>query len=237
MIRRSNFVYIPPQVHTCDMSPYRDITDLDTLEDKYKDTSEFLAAQTVQDHNSRLQPEILYNCLNQNKLDNSNDQLTSDISDIYTKITEYTNQKGLIDTYNEMNNSSLYYYKNDLKYVICKIFFFIILIVTYIYFFKLTGIIEPVKKLINIIISKGDTFINKVTDKIKNPTATNVKPTNVNPINVNPTNVKPSDVKPTNVKPTNVKPTNVKPSDINPTNVKPKVTNIKPKPTNSKPKI
>jgi hypothetical protein len=229
MIRRPIFVYNTPAIHTCDMSPYKDITTKKDFTDRYDGSTEFANAQTVSDSTQRLQADVLYNCLNQDKLDNSsNDQLISDISGIYTKITDYTDQKGVIDTYNEMNNSSLYYYKNDLKYVIFKIFFFIILIVTYIYFFKLTGIIEPVKRLINTIISKGDTFINKVTDKIKNPTVTDLKP---KPTNVISTNVKPA---PTNVIATNVKPTNVKPTT---NNVKPNI----PKPTNTniklKPKI
>ena len=235
MIRRPTIVYLTPTTHTCNDSPYNEIIDEATFLEKYASSSDFITATTVSDIENRLQPEILYNCLNEINLRNNNYQLQTDISSIDIQITEYNNQKGLIDTYNEMNNSSLYYYKNDLKYVIFKISFFIILIVTYIYFFKLTGIIEPVKRLINTIISKGDTFINKVTDKIKNPTATNVKPTDIKPTNVKPTatNVKPTA---TDVKSTNVKPTNVKPK---PTNVKPKPTNIKSKVTNSnsKPKI
>ena len=224
MIRRPIFVYNTPEIHTCDMSPYKDIKTKKDFTDRYDSPTDFISAQTVLDSTQRLQSDVLYNCLNLNKdLNiNTNEQLTSDISGIYTQITDYTVQKGLIDTYNEMNNGSLYYYKNDLKYVIFKIFFFIILIVTYIYFFKLTGIIEPVKRLINTIISKGDTFINKVTDKIKNPTATDVKPTATNVIV---TNVKPTNVKPTNVKPNIPKPTNVKPNIPKPTN-----TNVKLKP-------
>jgi hypothetical protein len=228
---RPNIVYLTPPTHSCNDSPYKDIKDKATFEEKYPSSTDFLAAITGSNIVTRLQPDILYNCLNDINLTNNNNQLQNEISSIDTQITDYNNQKGLIDTYNEMNNSSLYYYKNDLKYVIFKIFFFIILILTYIYFFKLTGIIEPVKRLINTIISKGDTFINKVTEKIKNPPATNVKPTATNVIT---TDVKP---KPTNVLATNVKPanTNPKPANTNPkpANTNPKPTNLKPKPTNS----
>jgi hypothetical protein len=124
----------------------------------------------------KIDPDFLYNCIQNSQYDKNTKQLKSDISEVNTQITDYTTQKGLLDTYDEMNNSSLYYYKNDLVYVICKISFLIILIATYIYFFKLTGIIEPLKNMFNTIITKGNTIIDKVTDKIKNP-----KPTNANP--------------------------------------------------------
>ena len=162
-----------------------------------------------------MDPDFLYGCIANKMAENDNTQIQTDMVDINTKISNYTTQKGLIDTYNEMNNSSLYYYNNDLKYVIYKISFFIILLFTYIYFFKLTGIIEPIKNLFNKVIKKGNDFINKESDKIKNP-----KPTNANP-------------KPTNANP---KPTNANPK---PTNTNPKPVNSNPKPiiqksTNSK---
>ena len=44
------------------------------------------------------------------------------------------------DTANESNMYSLYVYTNDLNYTYCKIFFFIVLLITYGYFFKLSNI-------------------------------------------------------------------------------------------------
>jgi len=157
----------------------------------------------------QIDPDFLYNCIQNSQYDKNTTQLKSDISGVNTQITDYTTQKGLLDTYDEMNNSSLYYYKNDLVYVICKISFLIILIATYIYFFKLTGMIEPLKNLFNTIITKGNTIIDKVTDKIKNPKPANAnpKPANANPKSANavpkPVNAVP---KPVNAKRINANP-------------------------------
>jgi hypothetical protein len=182
--------------------------------------------------------DFLRDCIKGIKYDSKLNDLTQQGEQVNLKVNEYTSQKGLIDTYNEMNNSSLYYYKSDLIYVICKISFFIILIITYVYFFKLTGIIEPFKNLFNTIATKGDAIINKISDKIKKPTNGIAKPTNgiAKPTNgiAKPTNSVP---KPTNgiPKPTNgmPKPTNAVPK---PTNGIPKPTNGVPKPTNGIPK-
>jgi hypothetical protein len=181
--------------------------------------------------------DFLYSCILQNK---PSPEIITDVSATDIKISNYNSQKGLLDTYNEMNNTSMYYYKNDLIYVICKISFFIILLITYIYFFKLTGIIEPIKKLFATLITKGDTIINKISDKVKKP---NPNP-NPNPTNSNsskPTNSNSNSSKPTNPNP-NPKPINANPKPINANpkpnpniNIKPKIsTNTKVKPTNSK---
>ena len=193
-------------------------------------------------YNTVIDPDFLYSCIKNSQYDKSITRLNSDISEVDTQIKNYTEQKGLLDTYDEMNNSSLYYYKNDLIYVICKISFLIILIITYIYFFKLTGMIEPIKNLFNTIITKGNTIINKVTDKIKNPKPANAipKPVNANskPANANSkpvnANSKPANANPNaNPKPVNAKRINANPKRIN---ANPKRINANPKPANANPK-
>jgi hypothetical protein len=58
-------------------------------------------------------------------------------------------EQNKIDTANESNNYSMTLYQNDIYYTYAKIVFFIILICSYIYFFRITGIIEPIKELFN----------------------------------------------------------------------------------------
>jgi hypothetical protein len=161
---------------------------------------------------SNIRYKFWYDCVLKNKLISDNYlPVYNNISDINTQINDYNeyNNNNLSLTFDELNNNSMYYYKTDLIYVICKISFFIVLIISYIYFFKLTGIIEPLKTLINKIISKGNSFINKEAAQIKKePT---IKPTDVKPTNIKPTIVKSTDIKPTIVKPTNVIQSNIKP--------------------------
>lgn len=65
-------------------------------------------------------------------------------------------------TSEEMNNYSMSLYKNDLNYTFGKILFLIVLIVTYMYCFKVTGIIQPIMQLFE----KFKLGMNTVTDKI-----------------------------------------------------------------------
>jgi hypothetical protein len=78
-------------------------------------------------------------------------------------------------TSEELNNYSMYIYSNDLNYTFGKILFFIILAITYIYFFKATGIMAPIMKLINYIKDKITTELPNIKKNIEN----NIK---INPI-------------------------------------------------------
>jgi hypothetical protein len=55
--------------------------------------------------------------------------------------------KNYNDTSTEMNNYSMDLYKKDLDYTFGKILFLIVLIITYIYCFKLIGIVQPLMQL------------------------------------------------------------------------------------------
>ena len=169
-IRTYRTVYLPLPAPKCTDSPYN-----------VKTITEFNNILIYNKLPNNIDSEFLFSCIQNSQSSNNNTQLETDISGINTKVNDYTNQKGLLDTYNEMNNSSLYYYKNDLTYVISKISFFIILLITYIYFFKLTGIIEPIKNLFNTVVTKGSDFINKESEKIKIPKPTIPKATNAIP--------------------------------------------------------
>ena len=79
-------------------------------------------------------------------------------------------EQNKIDTANESNNYSMTLYQNDIYYTYAKILFFIILICSYIYFFRITGIIEPIKELFNSAKSKlGLNTTNILSTKIPGP--------------------------------------------------------------------
>jgi len=239
-IIKDNNVYVPLPAPKCSDAQYSSIVNnpssfallIDASNNTIIDEYRTMFTQYYPLNPSGINLDFLYDCIQGSKYNSTLLDLQNQKDGIDTKVSTYSSQKGVIDTYNEMNNSSLYYYKTDLTYIICKISLFIILIITYIYFFKLTGIIEPFKKLFNMAATKGDSIINKITDKIKKPTNAIPKPTNANP---KPTNAIP---KPTNAipKPTNAipKPTNGNPK---PTNAIPKQALLKPTTSNSKPKI
>jgi hypothetical protein len=65
-------------------------------------------------------------------------------------------------TSEEMNNYSMSLYKNDLNYTFGKILFLIVLIVTYMYCFKVTGIMLPIMQLFE----KFKLGMNSVSDTI-----------------------------------------------------------------------
>ena len=70
------------------------------------------------------------------------------------------------DTANESNNYSMTLFQNDIYYTYGKIIFFIILIGSYIYFFRITGILEPIMKLFNFVKTKVMVDLPKTADKI-----------------------------------------------------------------------
>jgi len=78
-------------------------------------------------------------------------------------------------TSEELNNYSNYIYNNDLNYTFGKILFFIVLAITYMYFFKVTGIIAPIMNLINYTKDKITTELPNIKKTIEN----NIK---INPI-------------------------------------------------------
>ena len=94
----------------------------------------------------------------------------------------------------EMNKNTQSIYVNDLVYVVCKVFLFVILGIVYVVFFKNT---ENMK---NILIDAKNNIVEKIK-AVKNK-ATEIKPVEVKPIEVKPTENKPLEVKPnTNKKP------------------------------------
>ena len=70
------------------------------------------------------------------------------------------------DTANESNNYSMTLFQNDMYYTYGKIIFFIILIGSYIYFFRINGIIEPIMKIFNVVKTKIMVDLPKTADKI-----------------------------------------------------------------------
>ena len=93
------------------------------------------------------------------------------VSDLDSNIS---NTNKLINNNNstseEINNYSMTLYKKDLNYTFGKILFLIVLIATYMYCFKLTGLIQPIMQLVekfkSITNAASDT-INKQIPKIK----------------------------------------------------------------------
>jgi hypothetical protein len=89
----------------------------------------------------------------------------------------------------EMNKSTQSIYVNDLVYVVCKVFLFVILGIIYVVFFKNT---ENMK---NVLIDAKNNIVEKIK-AVKNK-ATEIKPVEVKPIENKPLEVKPN----TNKKP------------------------------------
>ena len=89
------------------------------------------------------------------------------LGSINTLLNTYNiNEQIRTDTANESNNYSMTIFQNDIYYTYCKIVFFIILIGSYIYFFRITGILEPIMKLFNLVKTKIMVDLPKTTDKI-----------------------------------------------------------------------
>jgi len=86
-----------------------------------------------------------------------------------------------------MNKNTQSIYVNDLVYVVCKVFLFVILGIVYVVFFKNT---ENMK---NVLIDAKNNIVEKIK-AVKNK-ATEVKP-EVKPVEVKPTENKPLEVKP-----------------------------------------
>jgi hypothetical protein len=86
-----------------------------------------------------------------------------------------------------MNKNTQSIYVNDLVYVVCKVFLFVILGIVYVVFFKNT---ENMK---NVLMDAKNNIVEKIK-AVKNK-ATEVKP-EVKPVEVKPTENKPLEVKP-----------------------------------------
>lgn len=85
--------------------------------------------------------------------------IESDVS-LNNLLNNYETSKIGAITASEMNNNTKTLYQVDLYYTIGKSFLFICLFATYFYFFKITGIIEPIKNGINLVKNK----VTKLTD-------------------------------------------------------------------------
>ena len=109
---------------------------------------------------NRTNYDIWFYCLSRNYVSD----LDSNISNTNKLINDNNS------TSDEINNYSMTLYKKDLNYTFGKILFLIVLIATYVYCFKLTGIIQPIMKIIekfkSITTAASDT-INKQIPKIK----------------------------------------------------------------------
>lgn len=89
------------------------------------------------------------------------------LSSINTILNKYNIDEQIRnDTANETNAYSITLFQNDLYYTYCKIIFFIILICSYIYFFRINGIVEPIMKLFNFLKTKIMVDLPKQADKI-----------------------------------------------------------------------
>ena len=72
-----------------------------------------------------------------------------------------------------MNNNIKVLYQTDLYYTMGKAFLFVCLIITYFYFFKISGIIDPIKNVVKSISDKASKFTENVKiPKIKLPEVT-----------------------------------------------------------------
>ena len=77
------------------------------------------------------------------------------LSSINTILNTYNiEEQNRVDTANETNAYSLTLFQNDVYYTYGKIVFFIILIGSYIYFFRINGIIQPIMNLFNFVKTK-----------------------------------------------------------------------------------
>jgi hypothetical protein len=77
------------------------------------------------------------------------------LSSINTILNKYNiEEQERVDTANELNTYSLTLFQNDIYYTYGKIVFFIILICSYIYFFRINGIIQPIMNLFNFVKTK-----------------------------------------------------------------------------------
>jgi len=76
--------------------------------------------------------------------------------DLNNLINNYSDNKEKAISASEMNNNTKTLYQKDLYYTYGKIFFFILLAGCFYYFFKLSGILEPIKNI-----------VEKVKDKVK----------------------------------------------------------------------
>lgn len=151
--------------------------------------------------------KISYNvwlsCLNKNMFGDIDKNVMST-----TKLIYDNNQ-----TANEINNYSMELYRSDLNYTFGKVVFLIVLIVTYVYCFKVTGIIQPLMKMFETLkatfISMSDK-INKELPKLKDkiPEIKNNLKDKLMPNKEMPTNKAVTDKVPTNKMPTNKMPTN-----------------------------
>jgi hypothetical protein len=88
----------------------------------------------------------------------------------------------------EMNKNTQSIYTNDLVYVICKVFLFVILGIVYVVFFK-----NP-QNMKNVLMEAKDNIVEKIK-AVKNK-AIEVKPVQVKPIEANSGETKATNVKP-----------------------------------------
>ena len=124
-------------------------------------------------------------CLNKNIKEN-----VKNLKKIGKQINNWKSENENDITAKELNNYSMTLYDADLKYTFSKIFFFIVLAIVYIYFFNVNGIIEPIKKLFNLVKTKitvdiplaADKALQKipnVSEKVKNITNVTEKIKNI----------------------------------------------------------
>jgi len=134
----------------CDTPPYN-IEKIEDYEQYFTDDSTSKAI----DYNRWL--KCLWDDINKKNID---------LANIDKQITNWSNDKSNDDTATELNNYSMALYQADLKYTFGKIIFFIILVIVYIYFFKVNGIIEPILKLLNFMKTKITVDLPLATEKV-----------------------------------------------------------------------
>ena len=133
---------------SCSDYPYN-ISDFNTF-DSYITNVNY--NNNVDSSNNVLNFSLWNTCLNKKTINSHYDLNISSINTILNKYNIAENTRN--DTANELNNYSMTLYKNDLYFTYGKTFFFIILICSYVYFFRINGIIEPIFNLFNIIKTK-----------------------------------------------------------------------------------
>ena len=106
----------------------------------------------------------MYNCVKE-RLIKEDERLTQ-------LINNYETNKLSAITASEMNNNTESLYKTDLYFTIGKSLLFVCLIITYFYFFRVTGILEPLKNGIKAVKDKADKLTDIKVPKMKLPELT-----------------------------------------------------------------
>jgi len=190
----------------CDSAPYN-IDNFNSFTSYIQDVNYLNNTHSVGSESTVIDFDKWKKCIADKKLSKNVDKNLASINTILGgyNISEQTRT----DTANELNKYSMTLYQNDIYYTYSKFFMFVVLIFSYIYFFRMNGIIEPIMKLFNIVNTQINGVVSKITEK-KIPVQ---KPKVQKPI-VQPTNAPKPKVQSTNAPKPKVQSTNSQKSNL-----------------------